>query len=94
MPESDLVMRAREDVIRGHKRIDQRRKYAQQPDDVHLQAAAKRVTKELESQRNNLTRSEDIVRHDWPQIACLAQRIQAMEARQRHRPVSGRGFGS
>jgi hypothetical protein len=57
-------------------------------------AAAKRVIKELESLRNNLAHSQDIVLHDWPQIARLARRIQAVEARQRQGPVSGRGFDS
>jgi hypothetical protein len=38
--------------------------------------AAKRVTKDLESLRNNLTHAQDIVTHDWAQIARLAQRME------------------
>lgn len=37
--------------------------------------AAKRVIKELESLRNNLAHSQDIVTHDWAQIARMSQRI-------------------
>ncbi len=37
--------------------------------------AAKRVIKELESLRNHLAHAQDIVRHDWPQIARLSMRI-------------------
>jgi hypothetical protein len=38
--------------------------------------AAKRVMKDLESLRNNLAHAQDIVTHDWPQIARLAQHIE------------------
>jgi hypothetical protein len=38
--------------------------------------AAKRVIKDLESLRNNLAHAQDIVTHDWPQIARLAQQIE------------------
>ena len=38
--------------------------------------AAKRVIKELESLRNHLAHAQDIVRHDWPQIARLSMRIE------------------
>ena len=38
--------------------------------------AAKRVIRDLESLRNNLAHAQDIVTHDWPQIARLAQRIE------------------
>jgi hypothetical protein len=38
--------------------------------------AAKRVIKDLESLRNNLAHAQDIVTHDWPQIARLAHRIE------------------
>jgi hypothetical protein len=38
-------------------------------------ATAKRVVKDLESLRNNLAHSQDIVLHDWPQIARLARQI-------------------
>ncbi|WP_295393691.1 HD domain-containing protein [uncultured Thiodictyon sp.] len=38
--------------------------------------AAQRVLKDLESLRNNLAHAQDIVTHDWPQIARLARRIE------------------
>jgi hypothetical protein len=38
--------------------------------------AAQRVIRDLESLRNNLAHSQDIVTHDWPQIARLARRIE------------------
>jgi len=38
--------------------------------------AAQRVIRDLESLRNNLAHAQDIVTHDWPQIARLAQRIE------------------
>jgi hypothetical protein len=38
--------------------------------------AAKRVIQDLESLRNNLAHAQDIVTHDWPQIARLARRIE------------------
>ena len=37
--------------------------------------SAKRVVKELESLRNHLAHGQDIVSHDWPQIARLARRL-------------------
>lgn len=37
---------------------------------------AKRVIKELESLRNNLAHAQDIVQHDWPQIARMSKRIE------------------
>jgi hypothetical protein len=37
---------------------------------------AKRVVKSLESLRNNLSHAQDIVTHDWAQIARMAQRMQ------------------
>jgi hypothetical protein len=43
--------------------------------------AAKRVIRDLESLRNNLAHAQDIVTHDWPQIARLAQRIEEGLAR-------------
>ena len=39
-------------------------------------AAAKRVIRELESLRNNLAHGQDIVTHDWAQIARLARQVQ------------------
>ncbi|HTP94344.1 MAG TPA: hypothetical protein VMK05_00735, partial [Burkholderiales bacterium] len=41
-------------------------------------AAAKRVIKEFESLRNNLAHAQDIVTHDWAQIARLARRIEEL----------------
>jgi len=43
---------------------------------LQTKGAAKRVMKDLESLRNNLAHAQDIVIHDWPQIARLAQRIE------------------
>lgn len=43
---------------------------------LQTKGAAKRVMKDLESLRNNLAHAQDIVTHDWPQIARLAQRIE------------------
>jgi hypothetical protein len=40
--------------------------------------AAKRAVKELESLRNNLSHAQDIVTHDWAQIARLSQRMEAI----------------
>lgn len=37
---------------------------------------AKRAIKDLESLRNNLSHAQDIVAHDWAQIARLAQRME------------------
>jgi hypothetical protein len=39
--------------------------------------AAKKVIKELESLRNNLAHAQDIVTHDWPQIARMARNLHA-----------------
>lgn len=39
---------------------------------------AKRLARDLESLRNNLAHSQDIVSHDWTQIARMAQRIEAI----------------
>jgi hypothetical protein len=41
-------------------------------------AAAKRVIKEIESLRNNLAHSQDIVTHDWAQIARMARNMEAL----------------
>jgi hypothetical protein len=38
--------------------------------------AAKRIIRGLESLRNNLAHAQDIVTHDWPQVARLARRIE------------------
>jgi hypothetical protein len=43
--------------------------------------AAKRVVKELESLRNNLAHAQDIVTHDWAQIARLAKSMDALTNR-------------
>ena len=40
--------------------------------------AAKRVFKELESLRNNLAHAQDIVSHDWPQIARMSRRLEEL----------------
>ena len=37
---------------------------------------AKRAIKELESLRNHLAHAQDIVMHDWPQIARLSMRME------------------
>ena len=37
---------------------------------------AKREIKELESLRNHLAHAQDIVMHDWPQIARLSMRME------------------
>ena len=39
-------------------------------------ASAKRIVKSVESLRNNLAHAQDIVTHDWAQIARLAQRME------------------
>jgi hypothetical protein len=39
--------------------------------------AARKVVKELESLRNNLAHAQDIVTHDWPQIARMTRNLQA-----------------
>ncbi|MEN8176587.1 MAG: HD domain-containing protein [Pseudomonadota bacterium] len=41
-------------------------------------SAARRAIKELESLRNNLAHAQDIVTHDWPQIARMTRRIELM----------------
>jgi hypothetical protein len=38
--------------------------------------AAKRIIKSIESLRNNLAHAQDIVTHDWAQIARLSQRVE------------------
>ncbi|MET0029131.1 MAG: HD domain-containing protein [Candidatus Thiodiazotropha sp.] len=40
--------------------------------------SAKKVITDLESLRNNLAHSQDIVAHDWPQIARMTRRIEAL----------------
>jgi hypothetical protein len=40
--------------------------------------AAKRVIKDLESLRNNLAHAQDIVSHDWPQIARMARNLEKL----------------
>ena len=41
-------------------------------------SAAKRVIKSVESLRNNLAHSQDIVTHDWAQIARLSRRVEEL----------------
>ena len=40
--------------------------------------AAKQVAKELESLRNNLAHAQDVVTHDWAQIARMSARVEGM----------------
>ncbi|MCU7844373.1 MAG: HD domain-containing protein [Candidatus Thiodiazotropha sp. (ex Monitilora ramsayi)] len=40
--------------------------------------SAKKIIRDLESLRNNLAHSQDIVAHDWPQIARMTRRIEAL----------------
>ncbi len=40
--------------------------------------SAKRIIKALESLRNNLAHAQDIVSHDWPQIARMTRRIEGL----------------
>jgi hypothetical protein len=42
---------------------------------------AKQISKELQSLRNNLAHSQDIITHDWPQIARLAKRFEKILSR-------------
>ncbi len=48
---------------------------------LRTRGAAQRVIRDLESLRNNLAHAQDIISHDWPQIARLAQRIEEMSDR-------------
>lgn len=43
----------------------------------YSRSVAKQVIKELESLRNNLAHGQDIVTHDWAQIARMTQRIES-----------------
>jgi hypothetical protein len=43
--------------------------------------AAKRIIKSTESLRNNLAHAQDIVTHDWAQIARLSQRVEELSER-------------
>ena len=43
----------------------------------YSRSAAKQVIKELESLRNNLAHGQDIVTHDWPQIARMTRRMES-----------------
>jgi len=43
--------------------------------------AAKRVIKDLESLRNNLSHAQDIVTHDWAQIARMSRRMEEIARR-------------
>ncbi len=44
--------------------------------DIGSKSVAKRVARELESLRNNLAHSQDIVTHDWAQIVRLSYRLE------------------
>lgn len=46
--------------------------------DLPGRSAAKRVIADLESLRNHLAHAQDIVRHDWAQIARLARRVEEL----------------
>ncbi|OEU61884.1 MAG: hypothetical protein BA870_05955 [Desulfuromonadales bacterium C00003094] len=46
--------------------------------DLPSKRAAKQAIKNLESLRNNLAHGQSIVKHDWPQIARLTQRVQLL----------------
>lgn len=48
--------------------------------DLPSKRAAKQAIKNLESLRNNLAHGQSIVKHDWPQIARLTQRIELLMA--------------
>ncbi|MBS0354013.1 MAG: bifunctional (p)ppGpp synthetase/guanosine-3',5'-bis(diphosphate) 3'-pyrophosphohydrolase, partial [Proteobacteria bacterium] len=50
--------------------------------DMPGRSAAKRVIADLESLRNHLAHAQDIVSHDWAQIARLARRIEEMSGGQ------------
>ena len=41
-------------------------------------SAAKRIIKSIESLRNNLAHAQDIVTHDWAQIARLSRRVEEL----------------
>jgi hypothetical protein len=43
--------------------------------------AAKRIIKSTESLRNNLAHAQDIVTHDWAQIARLSRRVEELSER-------------
>jgi hypothetical protein len=44
--------------------------------DIGSKSVAKRLVRELESLRNNLAHSQDIVTHDWAQIVRLSYRLE------------------
>ena len=44
--------------------------------DIGSKSVAKRLARELESLRNNLAHSQDIVTHDWAQIVRLSYRLE------------------
>jgi len=44
--------------------------------------AARKICKDLESLRNNLANAEDIVTHDFSQVARIAQRIESVRSHQ------------
>lgn len=48
--------------------------------DLPGRSAAKRVIADLESLRNHLAHAQDIVSHDWAQIARLARRVEEMSS--------------
>jgi hypothetical protein len=46
---------------------------------LETRSNARRVVKELESLRNNLAHAQDIVTHDWPQVARMTRRLEGLE---------------
>jgi hypothetical protein len=46
--------------------------------------SGKQAIKNLESLRNNLSHAQDIVTHDWAQIARMSQRMNEMSRLQEH----------
>jgi len=44
-------------------------------------STARRTVRELESLRNNLAHAQDIVTHDWAQIARMPQRVEEIVRR-------------
>jgi hypothetical protein len=61
-------------ILAGHDQAMQRLGF----DSIRV---AKRAIKELESLRNNLSHAQDIVTHDWAQIARLSQRMEEITRR-------------
>lgn len=52
--------------------------------DIRSKAAAKRMIKSIESLRNNLAHSQDIIRYDWASIAGIAGRLEEASYRRKY----------